>query len=253
MADENSTATAATAAPVTPAAAPAATDTPAVPAAVAPVAVNDAAAALGAEAPKPADAPAADPNAPPVLTMPGKDATPEQWAEFYTKLGRPETADGYELPIPEGSDDAFAKQMAPLLHKHGITAEQAKGLATDWNAMQSKAATDWQAAENARITAMNTKNQAEADALKTEWGDKHAENFEFAKRAMRQFFPAEKASDVVSAIERVVGYRGVITMLHDMGKGLAEHGAPGLGEQTSGSPTKSLAERMYPNHQGPAA
>lgn len=236
------------------AAAPASTEAPAAalaaePAAPAAPAVNDAAAALGApaaEAAKPAEAPAA-PN-PDALTMPGKDATPEQWSEFYGKIGRPESPDKYDLPLPEGNDGAFAKAVAPMLHKAGLTSEQAKVLATEWTAMQTKAEADYLAGENARIEAQNSKNKAEADALKTEWGDQNDANMEHARRAMRQFFPAEKAGDVIAAIEGVVGYKGTITMLHDMGKGMGEHGAPGLGDNTSGGGTpKTLAERMYPN------
>lgn len=242
MADEVTTAVPAAAAPAT------TTEAPAAPvAAPATPAVQDVAAALGAapEAAKPADAPAA-PN-PDALTMPGKDATPEAWAEFYGKIGRPESADKYELPVPEGDNGAFAKAVAPMLHKAGLTGEQAKTLATEWNAMQAKAEADYVAGENARITALNTKNKAEADALKTEWGDQNDANMEHARRAMRKFFPADKAGDVISAIEGVVGYKGTITMLHSIGKGMAEHSAPGLGDNTSGGGApKTLAERMYP-------
>ena len=84
--------------------------------------------------------------------MPGKDATPEEWAAFYGQLGRPETPEGYELPLPEGDDGAFAKEMAPILHKHGVTAAQAKGLADDWNAMVQAQQAQAQAAEAAAAT-----------------------------------------------------------------------------------------------------
>ena len=136
---------------------------PAAPAAAAPAAapaapVNATTALMGEPAPA-AAAPAADPAAPaadpakPVdpapaaLTMPGKDATPEEWSAFYAQIGRPETPEGYELPLPEGDDGTFAKQMAPILHKHGVTAEQAKGLAADWNAMVAAQVAEMDAAD----------------------------------------------------------------------------------------------------------
>lgn len=180
--------------------------------------------------------------------MPGKDATPEAWAEFYGKLGRPESPDGYEFPIPEGQDGTFAKTVAPMLHKAGITGEQAKILGNEWNALQAKAEADYAASESARINAINTKNKAEAEALKTEWGDQNDANMEHARRAMRQFLPADKAGAVIAAIESAVGYKGAITMLHAIGKGMTEHGAPGLGDTTAGGGAvqKTLAERMYP-------
>lgn len=194
------------------------------------------------------DKPAED--APAALALPGKDATPEQWAEFYGKIGRPETPDAYELPVPEGDDGAFAKQMAPVLHKHGVTAEQAKGLAADWNAMMTAQQTEAAAADVAAIAALDVQNKAEAAALKTEWGQQHEANMHFAKLAMQQFIPGETAGQVVSAIESVLGYKGTIQMLHKIGKGLGEHDAAGLGGNRGAVPTKTAAEVLYGNNGG---
>lgn len=178
------------------------------------------------------------------IKIPGKDATREEWAEFYAKIGRPETPEGYELPVPEGDDGAFAKQMAPILHKHGITAEQAKGLAEDWNALVAQQRAEFEKAEAERIKALDTRNKAEATELRNEWGQKHDENMEFARRAVRQFLPKEKAQDVISAIEGALGYKETIKFLHSIGQGLAEADAAGLNADKALG-RKSLAERLY--------
>jgi hypothetical protein len=211
--------------------------------------MGDPAAAAGA-APAPAADPAADPAkpaepAPVALTMPGKDATPEEWSAFYAQIGRPETPEGYELPVPEGDDGDFAKQMAPILHKNGLTAEQAKGLAADWNAMMAAQLAELEAADVAHATAMNVKNTAEAAELKNEWGQAHDSNMHFAKLAVQQFMPADKAGDVIAAIESKLGYKATIQFLHGIGKGLGEHDAAGMGANNS-APPKTLAERLYP-------
>lgn len=185
------------------------------------------------------------PAAPVALTMPGKDATPEDWSAFYTQIGRPETPDGYDLPLPDGDDGVFAKQMAPVLHKHGVSAEQAKGLAADWNAMVAAQVADMDAADVAHAAAMNSKNTAEAVALKNEWGQAHEANMHFAKLAVQQFIPSDKAGDVIAAIESKLGYKATIEFLHGIGKGLGEHDAAGLGANNS-APAKTLAERLYP-------
>lgn len=248
MTDPVNTAPAAPAAPA-PAAAPAA---PAAPVNAASALMGDPAAAAAAAAAPAADpaAPAGDPPkpedaAPATLTMPGKDATPEEWAEFYGKIGRPETPEGYELPLPDGDDGTFAKQMAPILHKHGVSAEQAKGLAADWNAMVAAQMAELDAADAAHATAMNVKNTAEAAELKNEWGQAHDANMHFAKLAVQQFIPADKAGDVIAAIESRLGYKATIQMLHGIGKGLGEHDAAGMGANNS-APPKTLAERLYP-------
>lgn len=177
--------------------------------------------------------------------MPGKDATPEQWAEFYAKIGRPETPDAYELPLPEGDDGAFAKEMAPILHKHGITAEQAKGLAGDWNAMVAAQQQQAQAAEQQAAQAAHVQNTAEATALKAEWGQQFDTNMHHAKQAVQQFLPKDKAAETISALESKLGYKATIQFLHNIGKGLAEHDAAGMGANNAGTPAKSLADRLY--------
>lgn len=184
----------------------------------------------------------------PALKMPGKDATPEDWNAFYKQLGRPETADAYELPVPEGDDGKFAAQMKPLLHKHGLSSEQAKGLAADWNAMTSAAQAEQAKAKQDADTAAHAKNTAEAAALTNEWGQSHAANMEFAKRGIAQFIPGDNTQKgaVIAAVEGVLGYKGTIQFFHSIGKGLAEGGAAGLdGSATTGAQPPSLADRLY--------
>lgn len=242
--------------PVAPAAAPAAAPVTAASALMAnPAAAAAAAAApVAAAAPAPAGdtppvAPAAgDPPAePPAIKMPGKDATPDDWAAFYNQIGRPETPEAYNLPVPEGDDGAFAAEIAPMLHKNGVTTEQAKGLAADWNAYIGKLQADADAAQAAQVHAMNVKNTAEASALQTEWGQAHPANMELARRAVQQFMPGDKAAPAIAALESVLGYKGTIQFLHGIGKGLGESDAAGMGSNNTGAAPKTLAERMYPN------
>ena len=54
-------------------------------------------------------------------------------SEFYAKLGRPETADAYALPVPEGQDGSTAEWASGVFHKHGLTPAQAQGVAAEWN------------------------------------------------------------------------------------------------------------------------
>jgi len=102
----------------------------------------------------------------------------------------------------------------------------------------------YEVSEQARIQALDVKNKEEDASLRTEWGQKHDGNLELARRAARQFFPKDKVSDVVTALEDKLGYAETIKLLHSIGKGLAEHDAPGLGHQTGGG-RKSIAEVLY--------
>lgn len=68
------------------------------------------------------------------LTPPPPDAKPEDWQAFYAKLGRPETADGYEFKLPEGLppdmpyDSESAKASKAWFHEAGLAPRQAQAL-----------------------------------------------------------------------------------------------------------------------------
>ncbi len=231
--------------------------------AAAPAAPAPSSSATSALTSAPATAPVADPAAAPAETapaaapvaaaptiesipLPGKDAKPEEWEAVYTKLGRPATPEEYGLTAPDGADESFVKVVAPLLHKAGLTAAQAKVMNEGWNKMQVDAQAQLAAQAEAAAAAAESKNKAEEAALTQEWGAANTENMEFAKRAVTQFFPKENAGDIIGAIESKIGYAATIKLMHSIGKGLGEHDAAGLGANNAGGVAqKSIGERLY--------
>lgn len=196
----------------------------------------------GAETTPPTEA-----EAPASPAVPGKDATPEEWAAFYAALGKPETPDAYELPVPEGDDGTFAKEVAPLLHKANLTGEQAKALAEGWNELVAAKQAEQNAALEAEAKAMHVENQRQHNELMKEWGQNADANMEYAARAIKQFVPGDKDQRlaVVAAVESVMGYRGAIEFFHGIGKGLGESDAAGIDAGNGGGQPLSLAERLY--------
>jgi hypothetical protein len=185
----------------------------------------------------------------PALKVPGKEATPEEWQAFYKQIGAPESAEAYELPTPEGDDGQFAKTAAEWFKDAGVLPQQAQLLATKWNEFTAAQAAAAEQAQQAEIRALHEKNTAEKADLDNEWGQRAPENYEFARRAARQFFPAEKAEDVIAAMESVLGYKGTVQLLHGIGKGLGEHDATvGMGNATSGA-KRSAAQILYGSNQ----
>ena len=216
-------------------------DTTAAPAAAptaAPVVASDATTAPATTAPET-----------PALTLPGKDATPEQWAEFYKQIGAPDKPEAYELPVPEGDSGEFAKTAATWFKEAGLLPQQAQALASKWNEFTAAQAAATEAAEQQRIAQLDQQNKQQEAALKTEWGQQHEANMELARRAVRQFIPGDKAADVISALEDKLGYAETIKLMHSIGRGLGEHDAPGLGRaQQPGR--KSAAEILYGGSSG---
>lgn len=77
------------------------------------------------------------------LQLPGEEASPEEVNAFYTALGRPESADKYELPkdlaVPEGYNiDEVSQNFRNLAHKNGIPQKQAAALFKDFIELENQ-------------------------------------------------------------------------------------------------------------------
>lgn len=108
-----------------------------------------------------------------VLTIPNPDATPEEWSEVYTKLGRPNDPSGYKLPEIEGASeeqDALIRQSAFDLD---LTPAQTAKMREQVYANSTKAATERQDSQTAAMTET-------AATLRNEWGADYDANNEFA-------------------------------------------------------------------------
>ena len=110
------------------------------------------------------------------VAVPNKNSTEDQWNEVYDKLGRPESADKYQLDVKSDVapiDDGAVKQFAENAHKLGLSNKQAQGVlefyktSMEGTAQQSKVDT-----ETAQV-------QAEQE-LRQEWGREFESNVQRA-------------------------------------------------------------------------
>ena len=120
------------------------------------------------------------------ISIPGKDAKPEEIAEFHKKLGVPESPDGYELKppddlVPAGQEAVFSEGMKPFaeaMHKAGATKEAVQAaLDYYYSDLRNSHARAQKIAEESF-----TKSQ---EALKQEWGADFDANSNFAQRAVK--------------------------------------------------------------------
>lgn len=152
------------------------------------------------------------------LVLPKDDATPEEIRAFQTKLGVPETPDGYKLPVPQGADDAFSKVAATWMHKAGIPPKQAEMVASEWNAFAAKQEADYQKQLGETFT-------REKGETLTEWGPQADANGELMKRAMLQFLPGKDDQAKLELGGRMAEALGMATTMKvwaAIGKGLGE-------------------------------
>lgn len=124
------------------------------------------------------------------LFLPGENATKEDWDKFYSKLGRPEKADGYELKlnreaIPENFpyDEQGAIEFRSWAHEAGLTPAQAQVLHDKF--------VGHQAGSYSSMIEQQTQRENEAHrAITAEWGGPEGEayktNVELMSRAVNQ-------------------------------------------------------------------
>lgn len=124
------------------------------------------------------------------LKVPGEGATADDWNAFYQKLGRPESADGYELKlnreaIPENFpyDEQSAIEFRTWAHEAGLTPSQAQKLHDKFVGAQADRYSE----------AIQQRTQRESDAhreIVSTWGEPTSEgykqNVELASRAIHQ-------------------------------------------------------------------
>lgn len=131
------------------------------------------------------------------IKIPGENATPEEKAAFYTKLGRPETPEGYELanPFTENENlkaiapefDAKIQQFAGLAHELGLPKAAVKALV------------DYQAKElQVEVESIKASYEKEVElgrkSLKETWGDEFDAKVNLAAQMKDTFgskYPAE--------------------------------------------------------------
>ena len=72
------------------------------------------------------------------IPVPGDDATPGEWDAFERRLGRPDTAEGYEFELPDGLPDDFpysedlAGRFRDWAFRAGVPARAAQSLHDDY-------------------------------------------------------------------------------------------------------------------------
>lgn len=116
------------------------------------------------------------------VAIPGKDATDEQWAEVYAKLGRPGKPEDYDLSqsqLPEGVqlDEGLQKEFLDQAHTNGLNKRQAARL-YDWFLQRSGQAV--QAQQQAREQALAQAQQQ----LKQTYGQAYEAKLELAREAV---------------------------------------------------------------------
>jgi hypothetical protein len=177
------------------------------------------------------------------VVMPKDDNDVEGRKAFYSKLGVPETPDGYKLPFPEGDDGVFSKTAANWFHEAGIPAKSAERIAANWNKFIEEQVKAGQAQDQERGT-------KELEALKAEWGPDFESRGELGRRGLREVGSKAGFDDNdLASLERAIGAAKTIKLFSTLGSYLQESGfAGGQANQGFGMSMQKAQERLNEIH-----
>lgn len=167
--------------------------------------------------------------------LPGADDK-EGWSALYAKMGRPESAEGYELPVPEGDPGEFAKTSSQWMHEAGLSKQQAQALATHWNTHQAAQAEAQQAAIAQQV-------EKDMTSMKQSWGADFEANSAIVRSAVNTFAPPEfiEMLDKSGLINSPV----IANMFLKIGSAIGEDKAAGASKDPSLSGEKTIAQRLW--------
>ena len=145
------------------------------------------------------------------VVLPKDENDSEGRDALYKALGRPDKPDEYALAeVFENSlvDGEMLKGVAAGMHKAGLSAAQAKAVASAYQEQMAF-----------QEAAMLAKVKAEADEVLRQWGPAKERNLELAKRgaAVMGLSPVE-----LSQLEMLIGSKHILTKLAKLGEAFGE-------------------------------
>jgi len=147
-----------------------------------------------------------------LLKLPKDETDKANWDRVYDRLGRPAKPEDYELQAAEGEDSDYAKFIATVMHEMGITKKQAQTLAAKQNEYAAQRSTKDAATYEATIAAQDS-------ALHTKWGQAYDKNVQIAQGSVAELGIKAEA---VNALEKVLGFAGVMEFFHNIGAKIGE-------------------------------
>ena len=189
-----------------------------------------------------------------IIKLPA-DNDAKAWGEVYTKLGRPETADKYTIPLPEGDKGEFASVAKNWFHEAGVSQSAATKLAERWNGYMAEQ-------QKAVQTKQAEVQQTEINALKQAWGSEYEAKAQLVDRAAETFGMTQAH---LAALKQALGPKAAMEFLHNIGAKVAVEANAPIGmsgggggvmtaEQAQAELTRLRSDKMFSalfNHADP--
>lgn len=160
-----------------------------------------------------------------LIEMPGEDAGADALGAFFNKLGRPETADAYNLNVPDTADADLTDWFRNTAHELGLSDRQAASLYDKWNEMS-----------DGRMEQMQSNQELESEQaianLKKEWGQGFDAQIDMGKRAVNALGYDQES---LSSLEEKLGTADMLKLFAAVGSKMGEDTFEGSDRKGSGS------------------
>ncbi len=155
------------------------------------------------------------------IVLPKEGASDDELNAFYSKLGRPENADGYDIKAPEGKqlDEALVAKFKETAFKTGLPAAAAAPLVEMFNEHVEEIEQ-----QQAALKAAAAKEGVAA--IRKEWGASAPQNMAAANRAMTMLeLTGDDVDAIADALPEKDGKNGTaraLALLSRLGTGMGE-------------------------------
>jgi len=165
--------------------------------------------------------------------LPDSNSGEDSWNEFYTKMGRPVDAAGYELKS-EKLNEQFIDGFAAEAHKAGLLPQQAQALMSYYNRTAEQESEE-------ELQARSGSEEESIEALKGEWGEGYQTKLHKAQTVAAQFGGEEFIASLEA--QGLGNDVGVIKFLANIGESLNEDNfEPSAVSQFHMTPEQAQAE-----------
>jgi hypothetical protein len=162
-----------------------------------------------------------------LLTLPEKDDDAEGWNSIYQRLGRPEKMEDYGLDKLQNSDPEYAKAIAEVMHRSGVSKKQAQSIVEGHTKFL-----DGYLARQAE--AQRIKNETETQQLRTEWADQYQPTVERGGQAVKELW-GDQADTIMQALQDKLGVIGAAKAIAKLADKAGEGTFRTSGEGTGGN------------------
>lgn len=150
---------------------------------------------------------------PDVVALPKDPNDKAAMDAYYKKMGRPDTADGYDFKIGDDVkvDENLVSSAKQWFHSIGMSAENAQKMVGFWNDYVKGAST-------AHAEAERVANEQALASLETKWGANLNQHKAEGLRALTSLKQNGLSEEVISKVEASIGAAGVVELMAILGK-----------------------------------